>query len=650
MDEGPREINGVPLYTRSGTLRKRYSVDERLQMAGATPTHLETFVKWLCPYAPPFAITKSGSDDPRAWVTAKGKLCTKHVVRHLLGDAIPGIPAKWVAPWGAMYTRWIGLDIDFRGDQEDFRRRVAVAEQAMATLGYPKSGPLWSPTPSGGLHVRGFLAKTMFTYQVEVLFDNLGITHSPGQIEVFPREDRGLRLPFGKIPEQPFDPTAWVRFVKALGRKQGVCRLDPYEMLKQSESQLALRLEREMRREEPAPAPTASVAPAALEDAVLPVHRPTEVADHPPATPAKITCRADAEAMYKRGIWRPGMRVDATKQLAWHFLKAQGKSIEETIELLTRWCYDTGRTTSVTVQQDLANGTSEVADQVEEIVRSIASFPTTGRVRPPDGVYREEVEWIVLRLKACGDFERDVAFACQMLKFAKRCGQKGEESWTAMVAVAKVMRTWPRFTGRRYLAPRKALQEHGVIVMLKEKVQTPNKTGRPRTWGILVPPRMDANAIERGELPMGIEEAVAYALEVKEEAETQRNSCPNASPPASNDSCRAIGLDGTLLFPDESGESEQGANGFEKGSMGPKEAIPFTAPAFEPVVSEPDAVSWNPTPDNGHDDNIEDEVNYDGVEEDDIDYDRLKDFEETRSSKYLWADYTKDYRPRRDHW
>jgi hypothetical protein len=66
------------------------------------------------------------------------------------------------------------------------------------------------------------------------------------------------------------------------------------------------------------------------------------------------------------------------------------------------------------------------------------------------------------------------------------------------------------------------------------------------------------------------------------------------------------------------------------------------------VVSEPVAVAWNPTPDNGDDDdNIEDEVNYDYVEEV-IDYDGLKDFDETRSSKDLWADYAKDFRPRRD--
>jgi hypothetical protein len=547
MDEGPREINGVTLYTKSSTLRQRYSVAERLTIAGATEHHLATFIKWFCPYAPAFAITKSGSDDPRAWVTAKGKLCSKHVVRHLLGDAIPGIPAKWVAPCGAMYTRWIGLDIDFRDDNRvDFERRVCHARWAMQTLGYENDDLLWSPTPSGGLHVRGFLAKTMFTYQVEVLFDNLGITHSPGQIEVYPREHHPLRLPFGKIPGRSFDASEWVRFADMLSRKGGVCRLDPYEMLKQSESHLMTSLERETHREESSPAPTASVALATPEDAVLPLHRPTEeLAEHPPATPEKITCRADAEAMYKRGIWRPGMRVDATKQLAWHYLKARGKSIEETTDLLTRWSYDTGRTTSVDVQQDLANGTTEVADQVEEIVRSIASFPTTGRVRP-HGVYREEVEWIVLRLKTSSKFERDIAFACQMLKFAKRCGQKGEESWTAMVAVAKVMRTWPRFTGRRYLAPRKALQEHGVIVMLKEKVQTPNKTGRPRTWGILVPPLMHANAMETGELPMGIEEAVAYALQVKEEAEAQRDSYLLVTPPASSDSCREIGVERPL--------------------------------------------------------------------------------------------------------
>lgn len=524
MDDGPSEINGVPLYTKSGTQRQRYSVAERLKIAGATEHHLETYIKWFCPYAPPFAITKSGSDDPRAWVTANGKLCSKHVVRHLLGDAIPGIEPKWVAPWGAMYTRWIGLDIDFRGDQEDFQRRVAVAEQAMATLGYPKSGPLWSPTPSGGLHVRGFLAKTMFTHQVEILFDNLGITHTSGQIEVFPREDRGLRLAFGKIPGQPFDASAWVRFSDKLSRKGGVCRLDPYEMLRQSESQLALRLEREMRREESSPALTAPVALATPEDAVLPLHRPTEeLAEHPPATPEKITCPADAEAMYKRGIWRPGMRVDATKQLAWHFLKAQGKSIEETIELLTRWCYDTGRTTSVDVQQDLANGTNNVAEQVAAIVRSIASFPTTGRVRPLVGVYREEVERIVLRLKTSSEFERDIAFACRMLQFAKGYGEKGrgergETHWVARISVRGIMRTWPGCSGMRYLPPLRALVKFGVLTLLEEKLQTSNKTGRPRTWGIVIPPFMDTNAKKRGELPMDIEEAVACALEARQKA------------------------------------------------------------------------------------------------------------------------------------
>ena len=36
-----------------------------------------------------------------------------------------------------------------------------------------------------------------------------------GQFEVFPGETQGFRLPFGYIPGKAYDPTEWVRFIRA---------------------------------------------------------------------------------------------------------------------------------------------------------------------------------------------------------------------------------------------------------------------------------------------------------------------------------------------------------------------------------------------------------------------------------------------------
>lgn len=530
MNEIPREINGVPLFTKAGTLRKKYSVADRLAIAGATERHLETFIEWLCPYAKQYAITKAGSDDPQAWLTVKRQPSRKDILRHLLGDAIPGVKPLWVAPWAGEFTRWLGLDIDHQGDQADFEQRVAIAARAMTTLGYEDDDLLWSPTPSGGLHVRGFLTTTNFTYQLQHLFECLGIVHTPGQLEIYPREGHGLRLPFGKIPGKPFDPSAWVRFAKALDRSEGIYRMEWREMWERAETYAWTRPEGLM-RPDPAPAPAAPVPLDPFASGAQAEPCTTEVGQHLPIATEKITCPADAEAIYERGIHREGMRVAATNQLAWHFLHAKGKSVEETIELLTSWSCETGRTTSKDVQRDLANGDTKVAEQVAEIVRSIAKLPRTVGARPAPGIYQEEILWIAQGLntlsKPSKEFRREVAFACNILIFAKGYGEKTEWSWEAPISAGGVMRKWRRFTGTRYLAPLQGLQKAGLLTLVKEKIQTFNKTGRPCTWGLRVPPRMDANAKAKGEVPMDIDEAVDYAMRIWQraadaEAERQR--------------------------------------------------------------------------------------------------------------------------------
>ena len=216
----PSAINGVSLLTRAGKHKSRYSDEERLLILGAKKSDLDATIKLFCPDRPLYAATRRDSDDPRAWTTPRGRLSDSDVLRHLTGNLTPTINPRWIAPHSWEATRWIGIDVDYRGDRDDFKRRCELVIRALGTLGVPEHALLKSVTPSGGRHYRFFTTKKVRVRDIPQVMRMVGLNEMPGQIEIFPKLNKGMRLPFGYIPGQEHAPRKWLRFIRAYRRRK----------------------------------------------------------------------------------------------------------------------------------------------------------------------------------------------------------------------------------------------------------------------------------------------------------------------------------------------------------------------------------------------------------------------------------------------
>lgn len=214
----PHAINGVSLLTRSGKFKSRYSSSERLQILGATQADLNATIRLFCPGRPLYAATRGKNDDPHDWTTPRGRLPESEVLRHLTGNLTPEINPRWVAPHSWEVTRWVGIDVDFRGDRDDFKRRCKFVIEALRKLGVPSEAILKSLTPSGGRHYRFFTTRNVRVTDIPPVMAMVGLHESSGQIEIFPKLNKGMRLPFGFIPGREHDPGKWLRFIRAYQR------------------------------------------------------------------------------------------------------------------------------------------------------------------------------------------------------------------------------------------------------------------------------------------------------------------------------------------------------------------------------------------------------------------------------------------------
>ena len=66
--------------------------------------------------------------------------------------------------------------------------------------------------------------------------------------------------------------------------------------------------------------------------------------------------------------------------------------------------------------------------------------------------------------------------------FARGRGREVPGGWECPVAAAGVMRTWPGCSGRRYKRYLDRAREVGLIELSREKRQSADGTGRPRTF------------------------------------------------------------------------------------------------------------------------------------------------------------------------
>lgn len=541
------QINGVRLFTKQGIARSRYSDEERLQILGGTWDEIDAFTDALCPDEPLFAATRGHSENPRDWRTPKGRLRDRDVLCHLLADRLPGKFPYWVAPRSWEVTRVVAIDVDFRGNLPDFKRRCRQVERGLRRLGVPSNLRLDTSTPSGGKHYRFFLRSKILVRTIPHVMAMVGLEEASGRIEIFPSMSKGLRLPFGHTPGCPRDPNAWRRFaqqclantLRRVSWRRCVRRAQNYaqrqmEAIPHPErpSGPPVRNQQDARsltgRRQPHDlAPGLSIVPG--EQGVA-SQRYLELLSRP------LKSRQEAQELWSYGILAPGTRVAATKVLAWHLIRACGMNVEEASSRLANWVLQTGKLTSCTVKNDLANRSNQVERQTKSIVAWVASRERSERPELPESrshLSRTEVDQVLKCVESLPFNERldHVTFALSFLRYSKLHGVASAEGWGAMVAVDGVMKRWPNCrSSNKYRRKLDFFQDCGLIEQTREKLQTPNGAGRPRTYLIRIAP------IKHAEATWCMEFALAYAAKSLAASNPERSI--DTTPKENNDEYR----------------------------------------------------------------------------------------------------------------
>jgi len=520
----PAVINGVALLTRSGKPKSRFSEAERLQLLGATKRDLRDFIALFCPDRPLYAVTRRNSCDPRAWTTPRRRLNPAEVLRHLTADLTPGLNPMWVAPRCWEITRWVGLDVDYRGDREDFVRRCRQVLEALSLLGVHRRAILRSPTPSGGRHYRFFLNRKVRVRDVPQILALVGIVEAPGQIEIFPKQTNGMRLPFGLMPGRKYSARPWLRFIRAYRHKKFPLvewfrlrrraqkfaedvfygRAEPIVIATKPTPAKPKRDNLELR---PSRQPIRLGIPKKIQAETI--ASTAEVARYLELLSTPVKEPSDVDELWNLGIRSPGTRISASKRIAWNLLVVHRLSTAEATARLVKWVYETGRTTSIDVGADLRRGTRKVEKETENLVGWMATHHP--HQAPPDAdkrcISKSEIDIIRDRL---GNKTHDSALVCvalNFLRFAKLNGIATPDGWCVQVAVNGVIRRWPGCRGMGYKPLIDALKECGFVRMTREKKQSADGTGRPRTYLVCVPPDLRLGAT------LAVEEATAIALQ-----------------------------------------------------------------------------------------------------------------------------------------
>lgn len=497
-----QSLNGVPLLTKAGHPKSRFTKSEKLQICGATTQDLDDFLNLFAPRRPLYAVTRNRSDNPRDWTTPRGRLDERIVLEHLLAGSVPGRCPRWVAPRCWETTSWIGLDVDFRSDREDFRQRCREVQTALKILGIPRKGTLVSSTPSGGRHYRFFLRRDIRVNDIRMLFSLVGIQHKPGSIELFPSSTQGMRLPFGFLPGRKRSPHRWGRFIRAFQAGE-IPRMSWLRIIKRAERYAQTQFD-------------SMVCPASSERS-SPTSCPILPRLQSPAKPARVrkVCAlgvpksfredeseysrlmavqwaspGDASTLWNLGIQKTGSRIQATKKLAWHLIRVRREPVEQVKSRLVDWVYQGGARSSKDVQNDLRQGTRLVQKQTELIVEWCAKLPchTSSDAKVHRCFTEQELRVIHEKLNELPpEIRKDrFEFALRILNFSKTQGQTSPEGWECPIAARGIFRKWPGCSGMRYKKKRDDLERIGLIEMIREKRQRSDQYGRPRTYRIAV--------------------------------------------------------------------------------------------------------------------------------------------------------------------
>jgi hypothetical protein len=519
--------------------RRRYSwklklkiLDPRARVA-LTARRLKCFQRLFAFRYTDGIVTRVGQ-GPRAWTRLKSRMDIEQVARHLLADRAPGLQPQWVGARSLPHSKWVCLDVDADrtpeqrltdegGDISDlnedelayqiqhlppipsrppFTSRCQQVEAMLAKLGWDCTDPddvLIQETPRGGRHYYIFFDRPYPLTGYKILFNGTGLKFGKGEIELYPSETQGLRLPFGHLPGRPRDPRTWIDFTDRY--RSGQIRQHNLKRI------LASRTKHHRRVRKPnAPAPTANQAPTRPHPGTP---RRLQTPSPAPITGAvnryrELTDRGpksvqEAEELLQLGILIPGTRTAALKHLAAHLIWFKQLAPEAAAQQLAVWALNP-RHDSKDIQDDLRHGTSTVADHIHRMCQWYAAHRDASRSSTPGrqltksttAIFTaDEIEAIrgYLATLPVEDRRHQAEFYLHFLAFAKRHGRPAQDSsgWEAAPAINAVVRKWPGCSHTQYRDRINQATEAGGLKIVRNKWQNPNGPGRARTYRLHVP-------------------------------------------------------------------------------------------------------------------------------------------------------------------
>lgn len=461
----------------------------------ATSERIEDYRR-LFAYRYTGAIVTRVGQGPRAWTKLPKRLGTNHIIRHLLGDCIPGLEPVWFGARGLSRSWWFCLDVDAdrspsRTEKPTFAERLVNVQRALRRMGIDPDDPrqvLPLPTPSGGRHLYVFLDAGYHLEMIHDLLESAGLKHTPGEVEIFPAVNQGLRLPFGFIPGQPHRLHAWIQFIDDY-RNGRIHRF--------SVAALRTNLDRHCDR-------WARQAQSVRIKGTRPVAPPVvrEVTPALADVPERyrellargIHTTGEAEELLALGVRAEGTRTQVLKHLAAHLVWFRHRSADEAAAFLTTWAMDS-RHRSKDIAADLAKGTTHVAAQIANMCRWYGARKQTSLPSQHGPVAvrfaLSELERLLPTLQDLDSDEKrsQAGFLLYFLAFAKRHGKPTPErsAWDAAPAINAVVRKWPDCSHMNYKTRIGHAVASGVLTLVKDKWQNPSGKGRARTYRLHVP-------------------------------------------------------------------------------------------------------------------------------------------------------------------
>jgi len=479
----PLVINGVKLTRKNGQFRQRFSDQERRAVIDATDEELDAFARLFTPRICPYLIQCADHKGKRGdWKTVHHCLTEDLALRHLLANQLPGPKPLWVGAVAWDTTRFIAVDVDIK--DAGFADRCDKVERTFYRLGIPKDRWLVQESPSGGRHYYVFTYDPIPTDEIRPVFERAGLVHQNGAHEIYPSQKHGFRLPFGWVPGKPYDPTAWKRFIADYesGRfprvnwKRCIDRAAACEPTRAGRS-LSTNSARP-KRDSPRAAPKAG-------------SQRTQRSRKPNSKPLVAVSLAEVEPrhMLGRGIQAPGERRYLTLKIAWYLIHVRKLGIHKACELLVEWVYRTGRHTSADVQNDERHGTRKVADDTRAIVAHTVAQRSTGRHDGQAKFAQLEIDHLLRIVQAGPERSRKsrMRFAIDFLNFAKNAGRRVAEGLECSPSINGIVRQWRGCSKMSYKPFIDWAIKAGLIEKTREKRQSPNGTGRARTYLLRVP-------------------------------------------------------------------------------------------------------------------------------------------------------------------